>query len=59
MGETGLKTWQSYRIDIDEYFRAIYNRSCPESAKIAIMGDTDNMKVSTLANLDYIRIGKD
>jgi hypothetical protein len=58
-GANGLKTWHSYRINIDHQFREIFDRPCPGSAKIAIMGDTDNTESTTLAGLDYIRIGRD
>ena len=59
MGEEGIREWRSCTINIVQYFNRIFNRSCPSSAKIAIMGDTDNTQSRTKAELDYIRIYAD
>jgi hypothetical protein len=59
MGKGRLKEWCHYKVNIVLLFQDIYNRSCPSSAKIALMGDTDNTESKTQAYLDYIRIGKD
>lgn len=56
-GDDQLNKWLSYDINIVDLFSKIYNRSCPRSAKLAIMSDTDNTESRTEAILDFIRIG--
>jgi hypothetical protein len=59
MGETRLQQWHSYDINIGDLYREIFGRSCPSSAKLAIMSDTDNTESNSVAGLDYIRINTD
>jgi hypothetical protein len=59
MGDNRLNTWQSYNINIVDLYKRIYKRSCPNSAKIAVMSDTDNTENEIAAGLDYIRIYSD
>ena len=59
MGDNGIKDWHSHQVNIVDYFEIIYNRSCPSSAKIAIMGDSDNTESMSEAGLDYIRISSE
>jgi hypothetical protein len=58
MGNSRLKKWNTYNVNIVTVFKEVYNRSCPTSAKIAIMSDTDNTKSITLVYLDYITVGE-
>jgi hypothetical protein len=59
MGEARLKKWLTYEINIDDLYNRIFKRSCPTSAKLAIMSDTDNTESNSVAGLDYIRIRTD
>jgi len=58
-GEGRLKEWCNYRVNIVVLFKDIFKRSCPNSAKIALMSDTDNTESNTVAFIDYIRASKD
>ena len=58
MGGGRLKEWCHYTVNIVSLFQEIFNRSCPTSAKIALMSDTDNTESNTLAYMDYIRVSK-
>jgi hypothetical protein len=61
MGKERLNYWYSYNVNIATLYREVFNRSCPTSAKLALMGDTDNTESQTLAYVDYIKVsaGKD
>ena len=59
MGDSRLKNWYIYDINIVALYKEIYNRSCPTSATIALMSDTDNTGSKTLACLDYIMVSGD
>jgi hypothetical protein len=56
MGDKRLKNWCSYELNICKLFKEIFNRSCPSSARLAIMGDTDNTEGDSKSGLDYIRV---
>ena len=56
MGDSRLKNWYIYDINIVALYKEIYNRSCPTSATLALMSDTDNTGSKTLALLDYITV---
>ena len=58
MGRMRLKEWCHYTVNIVSLFQEIFNRSCPTSAKIALMSDTDNTESNTLVYMDYIRVSK-
>lgn len=57
--EMKINQWHSNNINIVDLYKEIFKRSCPTSAKLAIMSDTDNTESKTVAGLDYIRIRKD
>jgi len=59
MGGIKLLTWCDYKVNIVLLFQEIFNRSCPKSAKIALMSDTDNTESKTVAYIDYIKVCKD
>jgi hypothetical protein len=59
MGNSRLNNWYSYDVNIITLYREIFNRSCPTSAKLALMGDTDNTESHTVAYVDYIKVSKD
>ena len=56
-GDEQLNKWLSYNKNIVDLFSKIYNRSCPSSAKLAIMSDTDNTESRAETMLDFMRIG--
>jgi hypothetical protein len=59
MGKSKTKNWYTHNVNISNLYREIFNRSCPTSAKIAIMSDTDNTGSNTLVYLDYIKVSED
>jgi hypothetical protein len=59
MGDDRLKKWCNYKVNIVTLFKEIFERSCPNSAKIALMSDTDNTESNTVATIDYISVSKD
>jgi len=59
MGESNTKNWYSHNVNIATLYREIFKRSCPTSAKLAIMSDTDNTGSNTLAYLDVIMVSED
>jgi hypothetical protein len=56
MGQKNLQKWITVSVDVNKYFREIYNRDCPEKAALAIMSDSDNTGTSLISFLDYIEI---
>jgi hypothetical protein len=61
MVEDSSKTgsWVSHQVNLQQLYKEIFNRECPDRAALAIMSDSDNTGVSVTAFFDYIQVGRD
>ncbi len=55
-GSENLGTWQSYSVNILDDYRKIFGTEPPQTASLAIMGDSDNTGEASLAYIDFIRL---
>ena len=52
-GEKNRGTWQVHRVNIISDFRRVFGENPPETARIAIIGDSDSTGSASLGYVDY------
>lgn len=55
-GKDNLGVWQTYSVNILEDYRKIFGNDPPNTASLAVMGDSDNTGGHSLAFIDYIQL---
>lgn len=54
--ESGTGEWRTERVDVLRDYRDAFGEDPPQSARLAVMSDSDDSGQSTHARIDYIRI---